>query len=127
MIITSYYGMRLHPLDNIKKFHRGIDLAANKDPIRSVLPGIVKDAGYKADLGNYVLSSHGEITLLYGHLSEIHVQIHQPLDAGQIIGITGKTGKATSEHLHFSVYINARHIDPLLFLEHIKKTITKNK
>jgi len=50
---------------------------------------------------------------LYGHLSAIAVQKGQTVEAGEVVGQTGETGLAGGDHLHFSIMVNGRHVDPV--------------
>jgi murein DD-endopeptidase MepM/ murein hydrolase activator NlpD len=54
---------------------------------------------------------------MYCHLSRIDVQAGQKLQAGDVIGAVGKTGRVTGAHLHWSVSLNDARVDPTLFLE----------
>lgn len=117
LIVTSSFGWRIHPILGKPDFHRGVDLAARNDPVYSIMDGIVCETGRHRILGNYVRIDHGNIQSLYGHLSHTFVQAGQTILAGQPIGITGSTGRATGEHLHFSIRFGEKYIHPLLFLK----------
>ena len=101
--ITSNYGMRLHPIDNVYKFHSGIDLRARKDTIYSVFSGVVSDSGYSKGLGYFVKIKFKEYSFVYGHLSEYYVLKGDKISTGVPIGLSGNTGKSTAEHLHFTI------------------------
>ncbi|WP_414696804.1 M23 family metallopeptidase [Paraflavisolibacter sp. H34] len=114
--LTSRFGYRKHPLEGNRKFHSGIDLAAQRDSVYSILPGLVQERGYDPRLGNFVRVRHGELTSVYGHLSQLLVQEADLVAGGQAIGITGATGRVTGEHLHFTLRIQNRCVDPVPYL-----------
>lgn len=117
IVITSSFGNRIHPISGKYRFHYGIDLSARSDTIFSVLNGEVKEVGRNSQLGKFIKISHGALTTVYGHLSAIGVHKDQKIKAGQPMAITGKTGLATGEHLHFSLLIGDNYyINPLHFL-----------
>jgi murein DD-endopeptidase MepM/ murein hydrolase activator NlpD len=114
--LTSGFGYRIHPITKLQDLHKGIDLSARCDPVLSILKGRVTDTGYNPVLGNYIKIAHGDFQSIYGHLSLIIVNKDQPVEAGQPIAVTGATGRATGEHLHFSIKFKDRYINPLQFL-----------
>ncbi len=111
--LTSGYGYRYHPIDKKNKFHYGIDIKTNKSEIYSVIKGTIIKAEYDKHLGYYVKIKHNKICTLYGHLSSINVKVGESVQAGSIIGISGKTGKATGDHLHFAVKYGSQYINPI--------------
>lgn len=120
MRLTSYFGLRTHPVTNEKNsFHSGIDLRAHRVPVYSALPGFISATGYNPIIGNFIRVSSGNYTLIYGHLSFTIGLKGTPVKAGELIGITGSTGRVTGEHLHFSVSHKSIYINPLLFLNTI--------
>lgn len=114
--ITSGFGWRKHPVTGKRDFHNGVDLAAYTAPVLSIMAGKVEETGYNQNLGKYVRIDHGTVHSIYGHLSRIAVRNGQLISTGDPVGITGKTGRATGEHLHFSVRIKGTYIDPWKFL-----------
>jgi len=114
-VITSPYGMRMHPITGEQKMHEGIDIDGETgDIVRSANDGTVIYAGYDALAGNYVKieHAHGYISK-YLHLSKIWVSIGEVVTAGQTIGEMGSTGSATGSHLHFGLNDGSGWIDPL--------------
>lgn len=115
--MTSRYGMRMHPILRNFKFHSGIDLRANSDTVKCVLDGVVVNSGYNDKLGYFVKVNHnGNYSSIYGHLSQYFVKSEQIVYAGDVLGITGSTGRSTGEHLHFGVYYKDDPMDPVDFL-----------
>ena len=103
--ITSYYGMRWHPVYNCYKFHSGVDIgAASGTSIWAAASGTVSASTYSSGYGNYVMITHGNgYTTLYGHMTSRAVSYGQSVSQGQVIGYVGSTGVATGPHIHFEV------------------------
>ena len=113
-VITSNYGMRIHPVTGQRKFHDGVDIAAPMGtPISAANQGVVTQAGYYGTLGNYVQLNHGAITTGYGHMSRILSAVGQAVQAGQLIGLMGSTGRSTGSHVHWKASRNGGSINPL--------------
>lgn len=124
--LTSSFGYRKHPLTGTGHFHEGVDLAANRDTVYSILPGKVVQVAEDGALGRYVRIKHGVIESIYGHLSVIAVQPGQRVTIGQPIAITGATGRVTGEHLHFAVRSGNKPVPPLRFLASLQIRIQTN-
>ncbi|MDF1705839.1 MAG: peptidoglycan DD-metalloendopeptidase family protein [Aeromicrobium sp.] len=113
--VTSTFGMRLHPTQNVHKMHAGIDLVATgSTTIVAAAAGTVTEAGWRGGYGNQVLIDHGNgVHTRYGHLAHPPtVTIGQSVQAGAPIGIQGATGDVSGAHLHFEVRQNGQAIDP---------------
>jgi murein DD-endopeptidase MepM/ murein hydrolase activator NlpD len=119
--MISGFGYRLHPLTGRYAFHSGIDLKAQSDSVFAVLDGIVSDVGYDHLLGIYIRLDHGEFQSSYGHLLQLFVTPGDTVAAGDMIAISGATGRVTGPHLHFSVQFRHRNTDPLRFLSDLQK------
>lgn len=113
--ITSRYGMRRHPILRYKRMHSGVDFGARHGaPIFAVTDGTVSAAGRMGGCGKAVKLKHaGSLATRYCHMSRIRVRGGQRVRRGQIIGYVGSTGLSTGPHLHYEVYRNGRHINPL--------------
>jgi murein DD-endopeptidase MepM/ murein hydrolase activator NlpD len=116
--ISSRYSMsRFHPVRKIWKAHLGTDFAApTGTPIRSVGDGIVEEAQYKSNNGNYVKIRHnGTYTTQYLHMSKIAsgVRAGTRVQQGQTIGYVGSTGLATGPHLCYRFWKNGVQVDAL--------------
>lgn len=131
MLITSPFGMRMHPIDHVMKMHDGIDIKTNHDTLLATESGgKVIGAGYDSKGGgNFVTLEYNredgsKTQLTYCHLSEINVKVGDTVTAGQQLGVSGSTGKSTGDHLHFAVKQigadgNARQTDPAAYLADI--------
>lgn len=115
--LTSPFGYRLHPIYKCMKLHAGIDLAAHRDTVFSILDGVVESCSYSKSLGLFVRIDHGHsLNSLYGHLSQWLVIPGDTVRSGDPIAITGATGIVTGEHLHFAITYAGRWLNPLQFL-----------
>jgi murein DD-endopeptidase MepM/ murein hydrolase activator NlpD len=112
--ITSGYKMRMHPIWQTWKAHKGIDYAApTGSPVHTVGKGVVRSAGWMNGLGNVVFVDHSNSqTTVYAHLSQFKVKTGQTVEQGQVIGAVGETGWTTGPHLHFEFRVNDQYRDP---------------
>jgi murein DD-endopeptidase MepM/ murein hydrolase activator NlpD len=94
--------------------HTGVDLASlAKAPIEAANGGIVRFTGPLGIYGNAVVIDHGlGLATLYGHMSAIQVTPGQAVKKNDIIGVSGDSGLAGGDHLHFGVAINGQFVDP---------------
>ncbi|PSB03558.1 peptidoglycan DD-metalloendopeptidase family protein [Merismopedia glauca] len=98
-VVTSGFGKRWGRL------HAGIDLAAAiGTPVRAAAPGIVIRSGWVGGYGNLVEIKHpnGSVTR-YGHNSQLIVQVGQEVQQGDVISMSGNTGRSTGPHVHFEI------------------------
>lgn len=119
-LITSGFGPRQDPFDPLTtRFHNGVDLAAPpNEPIYAAEAGMVIFAGWAGASGKTVRLRHprGQETA-YGHLSTVLVQEGQEVSRGEVIGLLGRSGRATGHHLHFALFLDGQAVDPLEHLE----------
>jgi len=101
--ISSAFGWRNHPITGDRRFHTGIDLAADMGtPILAAYSGQVEIADRVGGYGLTVVLNHNSAQqTLYGHMSEILVRPGQWVERGTVIGRVGNTGNSTGPHLHF--------------------------
>lgn len=117
--VISAYGTRGgHPGDDIKT-------RAN-DTIRAVCNGVVRMAKPYAAYGNVVVIRHPNgLETVYSHNVKNLVKMGERVKTGQAIALTGRTGRATTEHLHFETRINGRHFSPHLLFNMDTRTLRK--
>jgi murein DD-endopeptidase MepM/ murein hydrolase activator NlpD len=119
--ITSGFGWRYHPILHYKRLHAGTDFgAACGTPVRAAAAGTVVRAGRAGGFGNQVVLDHGRmkgknLATSYNHLSRFVVR-HGHVRRGQVIAYSGTTGLSTGCHLHFEVYVNGTHVNPMSWL-----------
>ncbi len=95
--------------------HLGYDLASVKQaPIEAAQTGRVMAVEDLGIYGNVVLIDHGlGLASLYAHLSSTEVEVGEVVESGAVVGRSGETGLASGDHLHFSILVSGRHVDPI--------------
>ena len=98
-----------------RQVHLGFDLAVTQHvPILAAQRGVLVHAGYLGIYGNCVIIDHGlGVQTLYGHLSSIGVKVGDKVEKGQVLGLSGMTGLAAGDHLHFTVLVNGTAVNPV--------------
>jgi len=117
--ISSGFGYRADPFTGGAAFHAGLDFKGPIGaPIYAAAAGRVSFVGVQQGYGNVVEIDHGNgLMTRYAHMSGFRSRVGQPVQAGQVIGLIGNTGRSTGPHLHFEVRMNDRAINPRPFLE----------
>jgi murein DD-endopeptidase MepM/ murein hydrolase activator NlpD len=120
-VVTSPYGLRMHPILHYVKMHTGIDFAAADGISYAADDGVVLLTEFNVAYGNMTVIDHGTVggvhmTTLYAHQAAFAVHPGDRVFKGQPIGVIGETGYATGPHLHFEVRINGRTVDPAPYL-----------
>lgn len=116
--ISSYYGKRIDPFTGQQANHAGMDYSgAYHAQIVAAGDGVVVWAGKRGSYGNMVEIDHGNgFMTRYAHADSIEVKLGQKVTAGDPIAVMGKSGRATSEHLHFEILKNGHKVNPLPFI-----------
>lgn len=111
--VSSRYGRRRG------RYHRGTDMPMPKgSEVYATFDGKVRVAKYSSGYGNLVVIRHSNgLETFYGHLSQINVKQDQWVEAGQVIGLCGATGRASGSHLHYEVRYLGYAIDPEWMLD----------
>jgi len=117
-IVTSAYGYRQDPFSGNVSFHKGVDIAVPEGTeVAAAENGTVKRAAYNGIGGNFIIVSHENGTeSYYGHLQTRIVSEGDLVAKGDIIGLSGKTGRVTGPHLHFQLTYHDRTVDPQRYL-----------
>lgn len=120
--VTSIYGTKRVFNGQMKSFHQGMDLKAPMGtPIHAAGAGVVVLAKSLFFTGNTVMVDHGYgVVTLYAHMSELKVKQGDHVDAGQLLGLSGMTGRANGPHLHWGVVINKVKVNPADFLKVVR-------
>ena len=110
-VISPYGGARRHS---------GVDLKTKpNDEIYAAFDGEVVASGPYYGYGNCIRIRHADgLETLYSHQSKNMVKKGDKVKAGQVIGLTGRTGRATTEHLHFEVSFGGKRLDPAIIFDH---------
>lgn len=122
MVINSSYGWRRDPFTGKQKLHNGMDFHARSNEVYAMMEGEVIKVGHDKRSGNYVTIRHGNYTVSYCHLAKALVRKNTVVKPGEVVAITGNTGRSTGEHLHLSAKYNGKYINPNVLLGFIKKT-----
>jgi murein DD-endopeptidase MepM/ murein hydrolase activator NlpD len=127
--ISSGFGYRSDPFTGAGAFHAGLDFRGPIGaPIYAAAKGIVSFAGIRQGYGNCVEIDHGNgLTTRYAHMSRLGARVGQQVDAGNVIGAIGSTGRSTGPHLHFEVRIHDRPVNPRPFLEAAPNVFEKTR
>ena len=117
-IVTSEFGYRKDPFTGQTKGHSGMDLAVpTGTSVRAALPGTVTVSQYSSSYGYYVMIDHGGgLSTLYAHNSKLLVSVGDTVQAGDIVSLSGSTGRSTGPHLHFEVRIDGERTNPRSYL-----------
>lgn len=117
--VTSPYGAKT----KIHKFHKGIDLGAKIDtPIVASSDGVVRVSTdlleNRKNYGTLIIIDHADgFHSVYAHLNSRKVAVGEHVEAGQLIGFVGETGRTTGPHLHLELLKDNKHVDPSDYIE----------
>lgn len=120
--VTSNYGLRKDPFTGKRSRHNGLDLRARNEEVYAMMSGEVIKVSSDKRSGNYVVLRHGDYTVSYCHLSKSLVHKSAIVKPGEVVAISGRTGRTTNSHLHITVKRGKRHIDPTILLLFVKET-----
>ena len=113
-VISPYGGRRRHS---------GVDLKTKpKDNVLAAFDGVVTRSSPYSGYGNCIVIRHAYgFETLYSHQYKNLVKVGDKVRAGQVIGLTGRTGRATTEHLHFEVKYRGTRLNPAIIFDHGKR------
>ena len=116
--LLSYWGKRDDPFLGAGAFHPGLDIAASTGtPVRVFADGIVTHAEFVNGYGRLVVVDHGGgFSTYYAHLSRFNVIAGEEVRRGEVIALSGASGRVTSPHLHWEVRQNGVSVNPYPFL-----------
>ena len=115
-VISPYGGAR---------HHSGVDIKTiPNDKILAAFDGVVVRSSPFSGYGNCIRIKHKYgFETLYSHQSKNLVKVGDKVKAGQVIGLTGRTGRATTEHLHFELFFQGRRLNPAVIFDHTNKSL----
>jgi murein DD-endopeptidase MepM/ murein hydrolase activator NlpD len=114
--VASGFGLRIHPIYKIIKFHSGMDFTAPAGTgIYSSGNGVVVSVqSSQRGLGKHIIIDHGfGYSSTYAHLSNFNVRVGQKVQRGDVIGYVGNTGTSIANHLHYEIKLNGINVDPV--------------
>ncbi len=118
--ITSWFGWRPNPFTGTgREFHPGLDIAVPMDtPVLSVGAGVVDYAGWKAGgYGYYVQVNNGYgIQSYFAHNSSVIVHVGETVHRGQVLALSGETGRSTGPHVYFGIEYRGIPVNPWPFI-----------
>lgn len=116
--VTSGFGLRHSPFSKKLSKHQGIDFSVpSNSQIVATADGIVKSVVRTRTYGLMIDIQHNKrVTTRYAHLNKATVKPGDKVCRGEIIGVSGSTGRSTGPHLHYEVRVDKKPVDPRLFL-----------
>ena len=119
MRLTSGFGMRMDPISKTEKRHSGADFAcAIGTEIVSTADGIVEVAEVRKRYGGLIIVDHGNgFKTRYAQLSEFKSKPGDMVEKGQVIALSGNSGRSTGPHLHYEVQKDGNRIDPMDYIK----------
>lgn len=117
-VISGYGG---------KRHHSGVDIKNQPGTeVYAAFDGLVVQSGTFSGYGKCITLRHANgLETRYSHNSKNLVGVGEKIKAGQVIGIVGRTGRATTEHLHFETRISGRAFDPSYIFDHKNHCLQK--
>lgn len=115
--VTSPFGYRQHPILGRGQFHTGVDLAVSEGTeVKVTADGVVRRASEDAVNGRVVIVDHGRgVSTAYCHNSRLDVTTGQRVKAGDVIALSGTTGRSTGPHVHYQLELGHKPMDPFAF------------
>lgn len=120
--VVSPWGYRIHPLTGSRRLHAGVDLRSSTGEQQyAVHDGVVVESYYDVGCGNMVTINMGSFgghrwLTRQCHLSARFVREGQRVSKGQVIGLTGSTGRVTGPHVHFEIWRDGVSVNPMPYL-----------
>jgi len=116
--VNSGFGGRVSPWSSRSEFHSGLDIGAPiGTAVKSPAPGTVVFAGIHPEYGQTLIIDHGhETKSLYGHLSKLQATVNQKVQRGEVIALSGNTGRSSGPHLHYEIQVKGQSVNPTSYL-----------
>jgi murein DD-endopeptidase MepM/ murein hydrolase activator NlpD len=116
--VNSGFGSRVSPWSARSEFHSGLDIGAPiGTAVKSPAPGTVVFAGIHPEYGQTLIIDHGhETKSLYGHLSKLQATVNQNVQRGEVIALSGNTGRSSGPHLHYEIQVKGQSVNPTSYL-----------
>lgn len=117
-VVRSSFGRRSDPFNGEGAFHAGVDLSASVGtPVKVTADGVVEVVTSVGRYGRLIVVDHGGgLQTYYGHLSQFLVVPGQEVRRGEVVGLSGATGRVTGPHLHYEIRIHGTPVNPYNYL-----------
>ncbi|NCB74924.1 MAG: M23 family metallopeptidase [Clostridia bacterium] len=117
--VTSGFGYREHPIEDVVKFHYGTDIGAyDGDAVCAFADGTVISVQVLSGYGRTIMLDHGNgFQTLYAHCSQILAETGALVKRGDKIALVGHSGDVTGPHLHFELLYNGKYLNPEFYLQ----------
>lgn len=121
--VTSSFGKKRVYNGSFKSYHSGTDFKAKKNtPIQAINDGVIVISKNRFYAGNSIVIDHGQgLYSCYFHLSKLNFKQGNRVKKGEIVGLSGSTGRVTGPHLHFSFRVHGIQVDPLQLIDILNK------
>ena len=108
----------MSPWSAKSEFHSGLDIGAPiGTAVKSPAPGTVVFAGIHPEYGQTLIIDHGhETKSLYGHLSKLQATVNQKVQRGEVVALSGNTGRSSGPHLHYEIQVKGQSVNPTSYL-----------
>lgn len=118
--LLSSFGIRTDPFSGEGATHTGVDISAGQGtPVRVTADGNVEFVGWMSGYGRLVIVDHdSNLRTYYAHLSSFQVMPGQEVRRGQVVALSGASGRATAPHLHYEVRLGGVPVNPYKYLSH---------
>jgi len=130
-IISSPYGLRVHPVTKVRRMHKGVDFAAKQGKdIFAAGDGVIERIGRRGGYGNAIVIRHdSHHKTMYAHLNQFAKNLRQGsrVRQGQVIGYLGTTGISTGDHLHLELYKDGKAVSPFAEVIHERSSLIGNE
>ena len=117
---SSPFGRRRDPFTGKMALHNGIDIPANFEEVYSMFDGVVEHTGNDSRSGLYLQLRHGNYLISYCHLSKVFFSEGEEVLAGDIVAVSGNSGRSTAPHLHITARRHGDIVDPSTLFKYIK-------
>ncbi len=113
--VTSGFGSRNDPFTGRVTMHEGTDFSVPMGTeVHVTADGVVREVAFERGFGHCIVVQHdGRTATRYAHLSRVLVERGAAVQRGQVIALSGRSGRATSPHLHYELLVGGRPVDPL--------------
>lgn len=119
--VTARFGYRINPVTKKRQFHRGIDLKASRNTeVIATADGVVRYVKSKnqGDFGRVIIVTHNNgFETVYAHLQKTLSKVGDVLRKGDVLGLSGNSGRSTGPHLHYEVRQASRVYDPIYYMD----------